>query len=133
MPPQLKIQQDIVKSNYLVDGELFPIIATTLREQRKERKITIQQRCEFIAEKVKHDEPVVVWCQYNDEGNMLAKMIPDAVQVAGCDDEDAKEERLIAFSEGKIRVMITKPKIGGWGLNWQHCGHHTFFPSHSFE
>lgn len=64
---------------------------------------------------------------------MLESMIPDAVQVSGSDSDDRKEERLEAFSTGKARVLITKPKIGAWGLNFQHCNHVTFFPSHSFE
>ena len=69
----------------------------------------------------------------NDEGDMLERMIPDAVQVAGADSDESKEERLIGFADGKARVLITKPKIGAWGLNYQHCNHVTFFPSHSFE
>jgi hypothetical protein len=131
--PALNINQHVVKCNRLLPGELFPIIATTLAEQREERKATIEERCAYTAELVKHDKPAVVWCQYNPEGDMLEKMIPDCVQVAGKDDDDEKEDRLNAFTQGHVRVMVTKPKIGAWGLNWQHCGHHTFFPSHSFE
>jgi hypothetical protein len=93
----------------------------------------MDERCAKVAALVKHDKPAVVWCQYNAEGDLLEKMIPGAVQVAGADADDAKEERLNAFTLGEVRVLVTKPKIGAWGLNWQHCGHHTFFPSHSFE
>jgi hypothetical protein len=64
---------------------------------------------------------------------MLAKDIPGAVQVAGKDSDDRKEEAFEAFASGDIRVLITKPVIAGFGLNWQHCAHQTFFPSHSFE
>jgi len=78
-------------------------------------------------------EPAVCWCHLNDEGNLLERLIPGAVQVAGKDTDERKEEVLEAFSTGKIRVLITKPTIAGWGLNWQHCAHQTFFPSHSFE
>jgi hypothetical protein len=55
------------------------------------------------------------------------------VQVSGEDSDDAKEEKFLAFARGEIRVLVTKPKIGAWGLNFQHCAHVTFFPSHSFE
>jgi hypothetical protein len=55
------------------------------------------------------------------------------VQVSGDDSEDAKEERLLAFAGGEVRTLVTKPKIGAWGLNFQRCAHVTFFPSHSFE
>ena len=68
-----------------------------------------------------------------EEGDMLEKMIPDAVQVSGSDSDERKEERLEAFADGRARILITKPKIGAWGLNFQHCNHVTFFPSHSFE
>jgi hypothetical protein len=64
---------------------------------------------------------------------MLARMIPDAVQVSGKDSDEAKEEKLLAFARGETQVLITKPKIGAWGLNLQHCAHITFFPSHSYE
>ena len=131
--PELKINQHIVINNKLPFGELFPIVAKTLREQIEERKLTMQERCSKVAELVKHNNPAVVWCQYNEEGNVLENMIPDSVQVAGCDTDEDKEERLNAFTMGKVRVIITKQRIAGWGLNWQHCGHHTFYPSHSFE
>lgn len=64
---------------------------------------------------------------------MLEKMIPDAVQVSGSDSDDKKELHLESFADSRARVLITKPKIGAWGLNFQHCNHVTFFPSHSFE
>ena len=60
-------------------------------------------------------------------------MIPDAVQISGSDTDERKESVFMNFQDGKIRVLITKPKIGAWGLNWQHCAHMTFFPSHSYE
>jgi hypothetical protein len=55
------------------------------------------------------------------------------VQVAGSDLPDEKEAKLVAFSRGDVRVLVTKPVIGAWGLNWQHCARMTFFPSHSYE
>ncbi len=131
--PDLKIKQHVVKCDKLLPGELFPIIATTLREQRAERRATLEERCSYAASLAEHTNPVVLWCHLNPEGDMLEKMIPESVQVAGKDSDEDKEERLNAFTKGDIRVMITKQRIGGWGLNWQHCGHHIFFPSHSFE
>lgn len=88
----------------------------------------------MVAELVnKTGQPALVWCHLNDEGDALEQLIPDAVQVSGSDSDDRKEDRLEAFALGKARVLITKPKIGAWGLNFQHCNHVTFFPSHSFE
>lgn len=78
-------------------------------------------------------EPAVVWCHLNDEGDMLQKLIPDAIQVKGSNSPEDKEAKLIAFAENKERILITKPKIGAWGLNLQHCNHVVYFPSHSYE
>jgi hypothetical protein len=131
--PDLNVVQTVIPTKFRHPGELFARIATTLKEQREERKRTMSERCELVASLVKHSDPAVVWCQYNAEGDMLEELIPDAIQVAGKDSDDEKEDKLNAFTTGRERVLITKPKIGAWGLNWQHCGHHTFFPSHSFE
>jgi superfamily II DNA/RNA helicase len=105
-----------------------------LKEQREERRRTIEERCEMAANLVNHTgEPALVWCHLNDEGDLLERLIPDCVQVSGQDSDEVKEEAFLAFARGKIRVLVTKPKIGAWGLNFQHCAHVVFFPSHSFE
>jgi len=115
------------------EGRLFSVDAWDLREQRDERKRSIPERCERVAELVDHDKPALVWCHLNDEGKMLKNIIPDAVEVSGADSDESKERKLLDFASGNIRVLITKPKIGGWGLNFQHCAHVVLFPSHSFE
>jgi hypothetical protein len=131
--PALNENQVIVKNTRPLTGELFVRPVMGLKEQREELRITITERCEQVAERVNGNSNAVVWCNLNTEGDLLEKIIPDAIQVAGCQSDEEKEEKLSAFSEGKIRVLITKPKIAGFGLNWQHCNHVTFFPSHSFE
>jgi len=123
----------IVETRKKPEGRLFNVEAIDLREQRDERRRTIPERCERAAELVKHDKPALIWCHLNDEGKTLANMIPDAVEVSGSDNDDSKESKLMAFASGEVRVLITKPKIGGWGLNFQHCSHVVIFPSHSFE
>jgi len=132
--PPLNEVEHLVKANSLADGMLFALPAVGLKEQREERRRTVEERCAMVAELVnKTGQPALVWCHLNDEGDELQRVIPDAVQVSGGDSDDRKEERLKAFAEGRARVLITKPKIGAWGLNFQHCNHVTFFPSHSFE
>lgn len=131
--PPLNVEQHTIATEFRWPGELFTRIATTLAEQRVERKRSMQERCELAAKLVDHNEPAIVWCQYNEEGDRLEKMIPGAVQVAGCNSDDEKAERLNGFAMGDFRVLVTKPKLGSFGLNYQHCGHQTFFPSHSFE
>ncbi len=112
---------------------LFDVGAVTLDEQREEQRRTVPERCAKVAELVAHDRPAVAWCHLNDEANLCERLIPGAVQVAGKHSDEEKEERFAAFVDGQIRVLISKPKIAGRGLNWQHCAHQTFFPSHSFE
>ena len=116
------------------NGMLFSFPAVGLKEQREERAATVEDRCNKAAEIVnKSKDFSVVWCNLNREGDLLEKLIPDAIQVSGKDNDDKKEEKLISFSGGKERVLIIKPKIGAFGLNWQHCNHMTYFPSHSYE
>jgi hypothetical protein len=113
---------------------LFDLPAEGLREERQDMRRTIRERCEFAAGIANGlTEPVVVWCHFNAEGDLLTRLIPDARQVSGSDDPDKKEATLRAFSVGDIRVLVTKPKIGAWGLNWQHCARVVYFPSHSYE
>ena len=131
--PELIETQHVIPTTHRFPGELFVRVARTLNEQRQERRRSIQERCEKVAELADHGEPVVVWCQYNEEGDFLEKLIPGAVQVAGRHTDDEKESRLTAFTVGDCRVLITKGKIGALGLNWQHCGHQIYFPSHSWE
>lgn len=133
LPPLTEVEH-LVEANTCADGMLFALPAVGLKEQRDERRRTVQERCEKVASLVNHTgEPALVWCHLNEEGDLLERLIPDAVQVAGADSDEKKEDRLGAFAHNKARVLITKPKIGAWGLNFQHCNHVTFFPSHSFE
>jgi hypothetical protein len=131
--PDLIERQHVVKTHKPADGMLFALPATDLASEREELKRTLKERCEKVAELVSHDQPALAWCHGNEEGDMLEKLIPDAIQVSGKDSDDAKERKLMEFADGHARVLVTKPKIGAWGLNFQHCNHITFFPSHSFE
>lgn len=131
--PELIERDHLVQSNTLAPGMLFALPATTLPEQREEKKRTVRDRCEKVAQLVNHGEPALVWCQLNEEADLLESMIPGAVQVSGSHRDEVKEQRFMDFTDGKIRVLVTKPKIGALGLNFQHCAHVTYFPSHSFE
>ncbi len=75
----------------------------------------------------------LIWCHLNPEGDTLKKFIPGSVQISGRDSDESKEEAFLAFQLGQIRDLITKPKIGAWGLNFQSCRHVIGFPSHSWE
>ena len=131
--PELTQTEYIVEANTLADGMLFALPAVGLVEQRDERRRTIEERCERIAALVDTGKQALVWCQLNAEADLLEKLIPDAQQVSGAHSDTEKERRLSDFAEGNLRVLVTKPKIGAWGLNLQNCAHVTFFPSHSYE
>jgi len=132
--PPLTETEHIVEARSLAEGMLFALPAVGMKEQREERRRSIVERCEKAASLVNGTGDYgIVWCHLNDEGDMLEKMIPDAVQVSGKDDDDKKERKLMDFANGNTRVLVTKPVIGAWGLNLQHCNHMVAFPSHSFE
>lgn len=132
--PSLNEQYHIVHVDHAAEGMLFNLPAVKLDEQREERKRTLTERCQKVAELVADTgEPALVWCHMNAEGDLLEKIIPGAVQVSGSDSDERKEEKLLAFARGDIRVLVTKPKIGAWGLNFQNCNHVVYFPSHSYE
>ena len=134
MLPPLEEREHVVQASAPREGFLFAMPAVGLAEQREERRRTIRERCETAAALVANtDEPAVMWCQLNEEGDLLERLAADAVQVSGKDSDDAKEEKFAAFAAGDVRVLVTKPVIGAWGLNWQHCAHMTAFASHSFE
>ncbi len=126
-------EKHLIDARSVPEGRICTVHALNLQEQREERKRTIPERCEKVAELVQHDRSALVWCHLNEEGRLLNKLIPDAVEVSGADSDESKEQKFMDFVSGKTRVLITKPKIGGWGLNFQHCAHVAIFPSHSFE
>ena len=75
----------------------------------------------------------MLWCNRNDEGDLLEKLVKDSIQVSGSDSDESKEEKLMSFTNGQSKKLVIKPKIGAWGLNWQHCHNTIFFPTHSYE
>lgn len=131
--PALDRREHVLTARAPKDGVLFDVPAVGLAEEREEARRSIVERCELAAELLADASPGVAWCQLNDEGRLLTRLIPGAVEVAGFDPVDAKEEKLAAFGRGEIRVLVTKPLIGAWGLNWQHCHRMTYFPNHSYE
>lgn len=131
--PDLIIRETMVQAERPAEGTLFDVPAVGLREEREEARRTLAERCEAAAAALDDADRAVAWCHLNDESAMLAKIIPGAVEVSGSDSPDEKEAKLSAFTDGEIRVLVTKPIIGAWGLNWQHAHRMTYFPSHSYE
>tara|TARA_Y100000310_G_scaffold49909_1_gene46083 strand:- start:161 stop:2356 length:2196 start_codon:yes stop_codon:yes gene_type:complete len=128
----IELPEDIHESQ----GTLFPVPVTTLNEQRSARRGTIDERineCKRLIEE-KPNEPFVVWCELNTESDRLEKELIGSVQISGSDTLEYKEQMLLGFSDGEYNILITKPSIAGFGMNWQHCANMIFFGvSHSYE
>jgi hypothetical protein len=131
--PPLNVIEHVITARVPQEGMLFDVPAVGLHEEREESRRTITERCEQAAAALEDAAPGVAWCHLNAEGDLLTKLMPGAVQVSGSDSPEAKEEKLHAFSRGEIRVLVTKPRIGAWGLNWEHCHRMSYFPDHSYE
>ena len=123
--PELKIESHIVESE-TTDG-LFADIATGLMERNKARKESIDDRVTKCADIVNNSTGQwVVWCNRNEESEKLAQLINGSKDVKGSDSIDYKEKTIDAFTHGALRVLISKPSICGYGMNWQHCNNTAF-------
>jgi len=134
--PELSIHQVVVESPTLVDdSRLFAVEAVTLSDQQKARRTTVEVKGDAIAQKVNSDDGQwLIWCDLNAESEYLASSIPDAVEVRGSDTDEHKEKSMLGFADGTIRVLVTKPSIAGFGMNWQNCHQMAFCGlSHSYE
>lgn len=116
------------------DGMLFRIAELSATGFHEEKRLTLHQRCELAAKLATHDKPVTVWCETNDESALLEKLIPDAREIVGSMSPEKKEELILGFLDGSFRVLVAKPKLAGFGLNFQHCAHAVFASvSYSYE
>lgn len=112
----------------------FAPMAVTMKERLAARRDSVGARIAKAASLTPADRPFVWWCNLNSESEGLTAAIPGAVEVRGSDLDDVKERKLVDFSEGRIRVLVTKPTIAGFGMNWQHCADTGFVGlSDSFE
>jgi len=134
--PELKERHTIVQAATPTPGALFDLPAVTWREEREAIRRTIEERCEKAAETVgRNGNLSMVWCHLNDESALLHQLIPGSIEIKGIDPDERKEEAADWFVNGsdEKRVLISKPTIFGFGLNFQHCNHMTYFPTHSYE
>jgi hypothetical protein len=125
--PPCQINQVQVDHDADAEGLLFAMEARTMDERRSARRASLDARVEAVADMVNQSsDSWLVWCDLNSESDALKRAIPGAVEIRGSDDPETKEERMLAFTEGRHRVLVTKPSICGWGMNWQHCSHMAF-------
>lgn len=131
--PALRIHQIVVESETVTET-LFPVEAKTLKERQTARRNSIEERAKKCAELCDEGDQWLIWCNLNDEGEALRKSISGSIEVRGSDSVEEKEKNLNGFSEGRVKVLITKPSIAGFGMNWQNCNKMAFVGlSDSFE
>jgi DNA modification methylase len=134
--PALKFHDLTINAEKPTEGMLFAMPASTLQERRQARSGSVEDRADEVARIVasKPKEPWLIWCNLNREADAAIERIKDAVQVQGSDAREIKEQRILDFIDGKIRVLISKPSICGHGMNFQHCANVVFLGlSDSYE
>lgn len=132
--PEPQYHEHVIQSEGF--GDLFAKPALTMTERRQAQRASITDRCAALAQAVnaQPDEPWLIWCHLNDEAEELCRLIPGAVNVQGSDKPEVKAKAMMDFTHGDIRVLVSKPSICGFGMNWQHCAHMAFVGlSDSFE
>ena len=136
--PLLNVRRVVVEVDHTraqLDGQLFIAGAISATGMWREKRETLHDRCDRAMSIVDGNlDPWIIWCDTNAEADYLMKLFPDAVEVRGDQSIKEKEEKLTAFSEGRANMILTKPDIAGFGLNWQHCHQQIFVGvTYSFE
>ena len=134
--PKLITNKHVVENKCTVDVDgqikMFTFVAKSFREIRHEQKVTLKDRCLKAVELAK-DKTSVYWVNLNEESSLISSLDSEAVEITGSMSIEKKESILMDFANGKIKRLITKAKMTGMGLNWQHCNHSVFFPTYSYE
>jgi SNF2-related domain/Helicase conserved C-terminal domain len=126
--PGLDVVPHLLDIDVVPDGQLFATDLGGVGGRAAIRRLTLADRCKTAAELVaaEPDEPWLLWCGLNDEADTLANLIPGAVNVHGAMSPEEKAGALLGFADGNIRILITKPKIASFGMNFQHCARMAF-------
>ena len=127
--PDIERHIHTVAADRMVDvdqGMLFRIPEMSATSFHAEKRLTINDRCAMAAKLASHGKPVTVWCETNEESALLTSLIDDAREVRGDMKPEQKEALLLGFADGDYRAIVTKPKLAGFGVNWQHCAHAVF-------
>lgn len=120
--PPLQVTERLVATTAEIPEADNPKLAQTMSERGKARRLTVADRVKEVADLINADsDQWIVWCNLNDESDQLASSIPGSVEVRGSMSIEQKEKAIEAFTNGQARVIVTKPSITGFGLNWQHC------------
>lgn len=126
--PPLRLTPHLLPVNDAPDGALFAVELGGVGGRAKVRRETMTARVARAVDLVRAEpgRPWLLWCGLNAEADALAAAIPGAVNVHGSLDADTKAKYLLGFADGDYPVLITKPSVAGWGMNWQHCARMAF-------
>ena len=131
--PELKVIEDYIETPKRNNGMLFNDVAVSATGYHNELRETINERMKRVSEIVNSSsDSWIVWIGHDEDGDLLRKMIPGAVEVKGSDNKQKKKDNLLGFGKGEFRVLITKLKIAQFGLNYQNC-HNQIFASLDFS
>ncbi len=131
--PQLKITEKQIKTHSRENGMLFNDTAISATDFNKELRLTKVSRINEVIDLIKDsNESWIIWIKQNEEGELLRKLIPHAVEVKGSDKPEDKERNLLGFANGDFKILITKTKIAQFGMNFQNC-HNQVFASLDFS
>lgn len=133
--PELNIIEKVINYGVPLPGKLFIEKANTLNERRQARRETIEIKSNYISSLISDsDEPWLVWCDLNKEAEIISREVLNSVEIKGSNTNEFKEKAMMDFTNGDIRVLVTKPKIAGFGMNWHHCNNVVFIGlSDSYE
>ena len=124
--PALNVELVSVPTGYVPDGQLFATSLSGITGRSGARKGSLVARVARAVELIGTDEPCIAWCGMNGESDAIAAAVPDSVLVEGSQSPEEKAQRLAAFVAGEYRVLVTKPSIAGFGMNFQHCARMVF-------
>jgi len=126
--PALNIIEEQIKTPKRNNGSLFNDAIISATNFNAELRLTKELRLQKVVDLVnaRPDENFIIWIKQNEEGDLLRKMLPDAIEVKGSDTNEWKEKHLLGFAENKFRILISKTKIASFGMNYQNCRNQIF-------
>ena len=132
--PKLNLFEEKIITGQRDNGQLFNDVAISATNFNHELRATKKERLDRVVEivKSKPNENFIIWVKQNEEGDMLRKLLPDAIEVKGSDTNEWKKEKLLGFANNEFKILITKSKIASFGMNFQNC-YNQIFPSLDFS
>lgn len=132
--PELNLIEKQIVTENRDNGQLFNDVAISATNFNQELRLTKIQRLDEVVKIVnsKPEETFIIWIKQNEEGELLRKLLPEAIEVKGSDSDSYKESKLLGFANNEFRILITKTKIASFGMNYQNC-HNQIFASLDFS